>query len=125
MMVNNFLYTFHFWNKSKMEIQLQNLLPTMKIVGLFMVVVLYTFSVKNYVVNKEFMEPEPFLELVNHLKMNVPQLEFMDQLGFDLEQLLEGSKPMIKKCFPCVGQGNENKCLKECFAKLNDLIKFL
>lgn len=107
-----------------MEIQLQNLLPTMKIVIVFMVVVLYTFSVKNYVVNREMMEPEPFLELVNLLKMKVPQLEFVDQLGFDLVQLLEGSKPMIEKCFPCIGQDNENKCLKECFAKLNDLIKF-
>lgn len=97
----------------------------MKMVVLFMVVVLYTFSVKNHVVNRDFMEPEPFLELVNQLKMRVPHLEFVDQLGFNLEQLLEGSKPMIEKCFPCFGQGNENKCLKECFAKLNDLIKFL
>lgn len=97
----------------------------MKIVILFLVVVLYTFSVKNYVVDNDMMDPEPFLELVNLLKMKVPQLEIVDQLGFNLEQLLEGSKPMIEKCFPCVGQGNENKCLKECFAKLNDLIKFL
>lgn len=90
-----------------------------------MVVVLYTFSVRNFVVDRELMEPEPFLELVNQLKMRISHLEFVDELEFNLEQLLEGSKPMIKKCIPCVGQINANQCLKECFAKLNDLIKFL
>lgn len=97
----------------------------MKIVILFMVAVLYTISVKNLVVDQEALEPEPFLQLVNLLKMKVPQLEYVDKLGFDLEKLLEGSKPMIEKCFPCVGQGNENKCLKDCFARINELIKIL
>lgn len=90
-----------------------------------MVAVLYTISVKNLVVDQEALEPEPFLQLVNLLKMKVPQLEYVDKLGFDLEKLLEGSKPMIEKCFPCVGQGNENKCLKDCFARINELIKIL